>query len=85
MFVRIIIFVILIILASGGPVWLLLPGLVVYGLMYSGYELIFLGLFIDALFMHSGAIIPLYTVGITLWLIFAELAKPYLVLYNQSQ
>jgi len=80
---RVLFFLLLFITACTGPAWLFIPGLLAYGVFFSGIEIIFLAAVVDALFMNSTAVIPLYTLLAIIWLITVEFVKPHIVLYNQ--
>lgn len=68
-----------------GPLWVFLPAAALYGLYFSGLELIILGAAIDVFFGGVPHHIPWYTCLAIGWLICVEFVKPYLVLYNQTE
>jgi len=81
---RVLFFLLLSVAACTGPVWLFVSGLLAYGVFFSGIEIIFLAALVDALFMNSTAVIPVYTLLAIVWLIIVEFVKPHIVLYNQT-
>ncbi len=81
---RLLSFIGLIILAASAPAFFLALAICLYALVYRGVELIALVVFVDAYFMYSGSIIPWYTTLSILLLITIEFAKPYLLLYKQT-
>ena len=81
---RFISFLVLIGIGFAGPWWLFVAGLLLYGYLYGGMEIVALAVLVDALFMSSVGIVPFYTLGTIAGLIGLELVKPHLVLYNQE-
>jgi len=70
----------IVIVAFTGPVWLMMTAMLGYALMFSGIELIAVALLVDAFFMNTTTLFPLYTVITVIGLIVVELIKPYTVL-----
>ena len=84
MFFRIVFFLILLILATSAPLFLFVVASCVYVALYTGYELIFLGLFIDALYGQMGLFsLPYYTVGALVCVLLLLWVKPRLLVYNR--
>jgi hypothetical protein len=80
---RIITFCILIGIALLAPLWLFLVCAALYALTVRGYELIVLGMFIDAQFGVASTSFPyLYTVSTGAIILVLELAKPHLTFYE---
>lgn len=82
--IRLIALAFVVVVGFTGPVWLFLVGAAAYGFWFSGYELVILGMLVDAFFGDPENILPLYTGLAVLWLILVELVKPQLLLYNQE-
>ena len=74
MFVRIIFFMILVILASAGPVPVFVLAVAVYTFLYEGYEILLLAVGIDAYFGYNTGYS--YTLGFGVLLLAAHLMRP---------
>ncbi len=84
MILRFLLFVALIGLCAYAPVWLYGMALFWYAIRYTAYELIFLGVFLDAFYgMDGGFLIPVYTFGVIIGLLVLESVKPHISVYNQ--
>lgn len=85
MIVRVLFFYVIVALATFLPVWLFIIAVCAYALRYTAYELILLGILIDAFYGFSTPFaIPYYTICTTCLLIFIEWIKPQLSLYNEQ-
>ncbi len=82
--IRALSFFVLLIVAFTGPVQIFIVGLAAYGLYFSGYEIVVLAIFVDALF-GSSSLVPIYTLGAAGWLLVIIFFRPYLVLDNYSK
>ena len=84
MMLRFSLFLILIGLCTYAPVWLYVVALCCYAIRYTAYELIILGVFLDAFYgMDGGFMIPVYTLGVIIGLLVVESVKPHISVYNQ--
>lgn len=81
---RIIIFIGLLVLSLFVPFWIFLPFVFLYALWQSAYELIILGMFIDAQFGLSAVSFGyLYTFTLGTIVLVAEFIKPHMSFYNE--
>ena len=64
------------------PIYVFLVGVCVYALLWRGYELILLALFIDAYF-GAGLSIPYYSLYTIALVALTEWLKPSLLIYNR--
>lgn len=87
MILRILLFILILFVASVAPTWVLIVCMVLYSLRYTAYELVVLGACIDVYYgTNMGLlVVPYYTVGVTLWLLLIEWAKPSISVYNESK
>ncbi len=74
-----------IILFSGftGPIWLFAVAVTIYAFIYFGVEIIIVGAIIDGFFGVSTGHMPFYLLGTSFLLLFAQILKPYISLYNR--
>jgi hypothetical protein len=80
---RIVFFIILFILALTVPfVWFLIP-LAAYLLLWTGYELLLIGVVVDSVF-GGGQLSYLYTVSIGIGVIIFESIRPYMSWYDTN-
>jgi len=78
---RIVFFIILLILALTVPfVWFLVP-LAIYLLLWTGYELLLVGVIVDSVF-GGGQLSYLYTVSIGVGILTFESIRPYMSWYD---
>lgn len=82
MIIRIIVWVLLLFLASTIPLPFLILFVVPYAFKWSGYELIVLGMLVDGYFGFTIHEWPLYTISIVIVVIGVELIRPRLSLYT---
>ena len=79
---RVISFITLLFLSTLLPWYLILPFAFVYALFWEAYELIAIGVCIDAYF-GTHHVLPYYTIVVSCMLIVLEWAKPHLLIYNK--
>lgn len=80
--VRIIAFFTLLILSTMVPLLVFVPAALAYALVWRGYELILLGMLIDAYF-GVDVVVPYYTLITGSLVAVAEWVKPSLLVYNR--
>jgi len=80
---RILLFLILIFIGLSGPVWLFILGAALYIIVYTGVEIIFLALAIDAYFGYASGGYYIYTIITAAGLYIVQWAKPHIWVYNQ--
>lgn len=85
MITRLLSFLVLFVLGFTAPWWLVALGLAVYALVFAGWEIILLAALVDAFFMSTTTVLPLYTLGCTIGLIAVALLRPYMMLYNEVE
>lgn len=79
---RVFVFAIFILSALTAPYWMTLCLGVLYAFRYTAYELIVLGVFLDAL-LSATTILPLYTIALAVIVFCVELVKPLLTFYDE--
>ncbi len=67
------------------PWWVFVGALFLHALYFTGLELLFLAVFVDAYFMHPGNELPLYTLLSTGLLVVVIFARPYLMVYDRME
>lgn len=80
--VRIIVFFTLLVLSTMMPLFVFVPAALMYALVWRGYELIMLGMLIDAYF-GVDVVVPYYTLIAGFLVASAEWVKPSLLVYNR--
>jgi len=81
---RFLVLFLLCLLAAIGPVWLLWGVLVLYVLLWSGFEVIFITLLIDGYYGYGVSPYPYFTIAAVVLLVLVKLLRPYLSIYNQE-
>lgn len=66
-----------------GPVWLFVPLFVLYILLYTGIEVLFIAVCIDAYFGYGSAVPFLYTGCTAVLLLVIDILRPQLWMYNK--
>lgn len=69
--------------ALTGPLWLFLPLLVAYIVIYTGVEVLFVALLVDAYFGYGTTYVGLYTLATGVGLIAVHILRPRLFVYNR--
>jgi len=75
---RFVLFTLLIFIALSLPLWLFIPAVILYTLLYTPYELIVLGACIDVYFSPATVNIPYYSLGFCLLILLSVWLKPVL-------
>lgn len=81
--VRVLSFCIVSCLALAGPVFLFIPALVIYILVYTGLEVLFLAACVDAYFGYGTTHPYFYTACTGLGLLVTHIVRPRLWVYNK--
>ncbi len=79
---RIFLFMLVLIFAATGPVWLLVASGLLYLAAYMGAELLLVAFLIDGYFGYAANTLPWYTLTTLVLLILARFLRPYISVYT---
>jgi hypothetical protein len=83
MFYRLVWFLVVVITAAVGPLFIYIAVTLGYLFMYMGIEVVLVAFCIDGYFGYGRGLWPWYTLGTLIALIVVRLVRPYISLYNR--
>ncbi|OIP78411.1 MAG: hypothetical protein AUK16_00315 [Parcubacteria group bacterium CG2_30_44_11] len=80
---RLFFYIVVLLTAATGPVWIFAPTALVYILRYTGAEILFITFLVDAYFGYGHTLVPWYSVSTFCLLITVRLLRPYISVYTR--
>lgn len=83
MLARVLLFLLVLVTAATGPVWLFVPAALAYLFLYLGAELLLVAFLIDGYFGYAANALPWYTLTTLSSLLLLHLLRPYISVYTR--